>query len=72
MKRINSFIKIGLLVLVLAVGFSKTSEAVQQEVCYTAYIDCGNGTGGYGLVCGSTRGEIIGNIIDLTDAICGY
>lgn len=70
MKRINRIIKIGLLVLVLAVGFSKTSKAVQQ-VCFTLTITCPLGGGSNCLICGSTPEEIQQATMEMISVICG-
>lgn len=54
--------------IVLSIGSIITSDA--REACNTVYFTCGNGSGGYGLVCFSGPMEYIVNCMEMQSVIC--
>ncbi|MBI9069317.1 MAG: hypothetical protein JEZ09_18615 [Salinivirgaceae bacterium] len=54
-------------IIVLSLGTAKSADAA----CKTARIDCGDGQGHYGLVCGETTQEMVDNADEMGDVICG-
>jgi hypothetical protein len=67
MKRI---IKIGLLALVLSLGLSKKSEAVQQ-VCGSVVTVCSNGCTYNYTICGDSYEDYIAKVERAAEALCG-
>lgn len=54
-------------IIVLSLGTAKSADAD----CVTARIDCGDGHGHYGLVCGETMQEMADNADEMGDVVCG-
>lgn len=70
MKRIKGLLKIGLLMLVLSVGFSKTTDA-DEQMCNLVTIICMDGHGSNCRICGSSYAEQQLEYAQFYTAICG-
>jgi hypothetical protein len=75
----KKFLMAGILSIALLFGFSGKADNKQKVEtiddegyhCSTEYFDCGNGTGGYGLICVKTSEDWLTENDGMYLAICG-